>query len=718
MNLTDRTNTILTRVQQAYLRTRPLIWKQTCKSSFGPFSEDRIGHVYVINLDRQPERWTRVLRELRHVRDGSGGLLADHTTRVPAVDARNFGHTLDLAGVVRSYTLGDQLYVDPRSILPPKLDLGERVEMSRQEIAVALSHIDVWRRIAEGIHRYALVLEDDVWFRRKFARSVDRVWSQLAKLRTESPFFDVLYLSYKEVEYGAEKSPLSEHVSKLYRGLWYLSGYVVSKRGATRLLNRLPVRGPVDLWMNHQFSDMDVLCASESVIEQRSDGSSQNSYSVLPILSKIGVLNSEEPGHFHRRPLPKPVFAIGPEGSGLTSVAMALSMLGYRCCSDLESIPRKEIESLLEKKASSEFDAYVNIGSLGAHLDFLAERYPNALLIDSSPEADRAIARSQVWQDRLLRLPSGAADKWKLLCEFIRTIPPACPYPEVEELGQRRLALRGSALPSTASVWLERDDSPWVASGQGLLAGVPSVTFGPASRSCVFPYDMSPKNSLTFSGHRWTRRCDTFQGNLALFDPSNVSVKPGSGVTLTTQKDDMGVRQYSSGALSSRSKYLFGRFSANLRPPKVSGLVTGVFLHRDSPRQEIDIEFLGNAPNKMLANVFYNPGSEGDRFDYGYRGSPCLIDLGFDYSSDFHEYSLEWSRDEIRWLVDGHIVHARSNWSPTPIPHLPMLFHINLWPTSSRELAGSVEEKQLPASANLQHVELPGGRLPEGSPHN
>jgi Glycosyl hydrolases family 16 len=80
-----------------------------------------------------------------------------------------------------------------------------------------------------------------------------------------------------------------------------------------------------------------------------------------------------------------------------------------------------------------------------------------------------------------------------------------------------------------------------------------------------------------------------------------------------------------------------------------AGLITGMFLHRNSPRQEIDIEFIGKDTRKMLVNVFYNPGVEGSRMEYGYRDAPTLIDLGFDASEDFHEYEIEWREGSIRW---------------------------------------------------------------------
>ncbi len=58
-------------------------------------------------------------------------------------------------------------------------------------------------------------------------------------------------------------------------------------------------------------------------------------------------------------------------------------------------------------------------------------------------------------------------------------------------------------------------------------------------------------------------------------------------------------------------------------------MVTGFFLHRNSPRQEIDIEIAGNRTDRLLVNVFYNPGGEGAKFDYGYRGAASYINLGF-----------------------------------------------------------------------------------------
>lgn len=131
-------------------------------------------------------------------------------------------------------------------------------------------------------------------------------------------------------------------------------------------------------------------------------------------------------------------------------------------------------------------------------------------------------------------------------------------------------------------------------------------------------------------------------------------------------------------------------------------------MHRNSPRQEIDIEFLGKDTTKMLVNVYYNPGLEGAKIEYGYRGTPTLIDLGFDAFDDFHLYEIEWSPASIRWLVDGQLVYKRVTWNPTPIPHLPMNFNVNLWHSRSEELAGRLPVDVLPTCAELKYIGIFG----------
>ena len=108
----------------------------------------------------------------------------------------------------------------------------------------------------------------------------------------------------------------------------------------------------------------------------------------------------------------------------------------------------------------------------------------------------------------------------------------------------------------------------------------------------------------------------------------------------------------------------------------------------------------------MLVNVFFNPGDDGAAIAYGYRGAPCRVDLDFDTALDFHLYAIEWRPGRIAWLVDGRVVHERVGWNPTPLPHLAMRLHANLWAPRSEALAGRIGENTLPAAATFRNISV------------
>src|ERR1039458_6774407 len=81
-------------------------------SAFGP-GDDKIGSILVVNLDRQPRRWRRVLRELGRFQTSDGAPLASIAQRLSAVDARDGRAVAATADVDSTYRIGDQLYVQP-----------------------------------------------------------------------------------------------------------------------------------------------------------------------------------------------------------------------------------------------------------------------------------------------------------------------------------------------------------------------------------------------------------------------------------------------------------------------------------------------------------------------------------------------------------------------------------------------------------------------------
>jgi GR25 family glycosyltransferase involved in LPS biosynthesis len=455
------------------------------------------------------------------------------------------------------YTLADQLYVEPQpNALPDRFELDRPILMSPAEIAVAQSHIHIWKVVAEGDHAYALVLEDDIHFKRNFGSILDTAWMEMTSADQAQPQFDFLYLSYKEVKNGARKKFLSTNLFRPERGLWYFSGYVLSKTGARRLLELLPCRGPIDLWINHQFSKLDVRAVRKSIIGQRCDLTSSNSYSILPSLTKIGVIDSEGAALFQDRPKTQPVFAFSSDESGSSSLAMALSMLGYRCCSNLDKLPSDELESLLTGSSNSIFNAYVNIGCLTQHIRILKANYPQAKFIVTVNQLTRNEAHMYSLLDGLegadmVQLHSNEQRKWRVVCEHLLCAPPACLYPEIEDLGRQELLDQDSeVMASKTGKILKYDASPWVVEPHPDWSGINSKN--PVSQTCGNEARVAFNDPLErIDAERWLLRDDTFPGNLALFRPGNVVVRPDSGIVLTVKEEPLGVRDFRGKSLGS-----------------------------------------------------------------------------------------------------------------------------------------------------------------------
>lgn len=388
MNTATHSGRLSRLLYRAMLGTRHLATRPRSKTFGAEQHHDAIPRIYVINLDRKPDRWRQMSRELGSLRDRSGKSLATMIRRFSAIDARYYKALPSSQLVLPHYSLADQLFVEPNPLLAESRDAHlKRIEMTSQEVAIALSHVEVWKRIAASSPPYTLVLEDDVYFPRGFVHRLDDAWAELMQRSRLAPTLDMVYLSYREVGEDVPNRPFSDLLFRPVTGLWQLSGYVLSRSGAQKLLDLLPVRGPVDLWLNHQFRHLDVFATRRSIIKQRLDIPSTNSYSVLPVLSEMGVLTREKPLLVKGRAMPGPVFAFGKTGSGLTALAAALSMLGYRCCSDIAELPASEHADLFRKRRGRVFDAYVNIGSLGPQeLIELARLYRQARFIVTSDD--------------------------------------------------------------------------------------------------------------------------------------------------------------------------------------------------------------------------------------------------------------------------------------------------------------------------------------------
>ncbi|MFE4467263.1 family 16 glycosylhydrolase [Leifsonia sp. NPDC056824] len=662
----------------------------------------RIEAILVINLDRQPTRWRRVARELRRFKTVDGDNLMSIVRRFAAIDARDGRAVAATADVDPLYQIGDQLFVQPDDRLAQSFQADEPVRMSRQEIAVARSHIEVWKSIAIGAESHVLVLEDDAWFRPAAGSSIDRIWREAGTRKAKADGPDLVYLSYEDAGGTALREDEHGGVFRPIRGLWHLSGYVLSRAGAKKLLRSMPVEGPVDLWMNYRLAELDALAMTSPAIGQRLDGESDNAYSVMPYLARAGVVDG---GH-----AVMPGGLLGSERvlawtrrGDREGLAMALSMLGLRVrVFDIGEELLSDADLVKELRV---FDALVDPPLKSSALESAMAIESTKFVFEGQDGGPAQTVRKDVSASRIATVsPEGDEEAaWQALCELLKIPSPVEPFPlgapssfqlfrhdrspDHSADGRQQL---GSVLPMDDSPWVLPPGALWRRRYRGELPSHAAETVIVAA-------------PMTDVSESFPSMTETFPGNLASFSPDNLLYGDG-GVRVVLERRDGASRPFVSGALASERTFLHGRFQADIRAAAGPGVITGFFLHRGSPRQEIDIEIAGSDPTRMLTNVYFNPGDEGSAFDYGYRGAPHRVDLGFDATQEFHEYAIVWTEDGIVWLVDGIPVHERTSWNPTPIPHLTMRLHANLWAPRSLELAGQINNHDLPTSAEFRNV--------------
>jgi GR25 family glycosyltransferase involved in LPS biosynthesis len=701
MNLRDASG-ILRGIAFRLLRAMASIFPGGEISAFGT-GEGLINSILIVNLDRQPRRWRRVVRELRRFRTADDVSLASIARRFAAVDARDGRAVAATPDVDSTYRIGDQLYVQPDARLAECFPVNEPIKMTRQEIAVARSHVEVWKTIACGADKYVLVLEDDVWFKRGAAAAISCGWRAAIQHCCADGGPSLLYLSYADAGGTAERVDLCDALFRPVRGLWFLSGYVLSREGAAALLRAMPVIGPVDMWMNYRFGELGALALASPVILQRQDSGSDNSYSVLPYLARAGIIDAGSGPMAPKRTGAVSVVAWTARGEH-ERLAMALSMLGLRVRvfdGDEGAIRPQDLLELFEI-----FDALVDAPLTPEAVEAAIARNDMRFLMEAKTVHRPETGHGSLPPSRtaILSYDESGSRLWEPLCSLLSLTEPVQSFPTGTP---RRLRMFRDDRADTHRIVLSHpqqtsmlDESPWVLPPN--YEWQPRV---PSHRPILPVGELLVFSKMTTATSSFPALVETFPGNLVSFT-QDALVHDEDGAHLIVTKIATGTREYRSGAFASKQLFEYGRFEAEIKAASGSGLITGFFLHRDAPRQEIDVELAGDDPRSMLVNVYFNPGDDGAAINFGYRGAPCRIDLGFDATSDFHVYTVDWRPDRITWSVDGHVVHERVGWDPTPIPHLPMRLHANLWAPRSEELAGRLDPHVLPVTSRFKNVSV------------
>ncbi|KAI1204368.1 uncharacterized protein F4807DRAFT_335169 [Annulohypoxylon truncatum] len=125
----------------------------------------------------------------------------------------------------------------------------------------------------------------------------------------------------------------------------------------------------------------------------------------------------------------------------------------------------------------------------------------------------------------------------------------------------------------------------------------------------------------------------------------------------------------------------YGNVKAKIKTGKDAGVVTAFILLSDV-KDEIDFEWVGTELDIAQTNYYFQGIPD-------YTHSTNITGVS-DTNDNFHEYEIQWTPDQIQWLVDGKVGRTQKKsdtWNATAnqwdFPQTPARVQLSIWPGGS-----------------------------------
>ena len=176
-------------------------------------------------------------------------------------------------------------------------------------------------------------------------------------------------------------------------------------------------------------------------------------------------------------------------------------------------------------------------------------------------------------------------------------------------------------------------------------------------------------------------------GELQYYAPDEVYVEDGK-LRLRSRVRYYEGQLFTSGHVHSNYSFQYGRVDIRAKLPATRGMWPALWMlpANGGWPPEIDIlELLGHEPTTIHMSVHWGPLPEGvSPWDIGQTATSGFT--GPDFTADYHVFSLEWTTDTLRFLIDD----TERFVTTAGVPHEPMYLIMNTaigghWPGSPDE---------------------------------
>jgi beta-glucanase (GH16 family) len=218
-------------------------------------------------------------------------------------------------------------------------------------------------------------------------------------------------------------------------------------------------------------------------------------------------------------------------------------------------------------------------------------------------------------------------------------------------------------------------------------------------------------NFDTFDSSRWALQTHTWDGNLAQFSTTNTSFANGIATLNLTPEPTDTAKPFRGVEMRSRDTLTYGKVESRIRFAKGSGVISSlVLIYTPWPADdwnELDIETLGQYSDRTQFNVNIYTGAPTTppvAQSVSPTQFPELSTLGFDPTADFHDYAIEWTPAEARFVVDGVV---KRTWSAQiDRLKLPQNILLTIWASSAAGWAGPIQSDSAPTSADYDWIRV------------
>lgn len=234
-----------------------------------------IQKTYVLNMAHRDDRRITLKQKLKQIKTIKGTLL-DHITWWKGFFGEN---QWDESVHISKYSFYYHWKIDPNpkwsAVSEDKMHKS-MVDCSIAESNIALGHASILYDIVKNKIPVALILEDDIDFIPGFTLKIEDIFTNQLP-----PDWDILYVSALPADYGFKWEEHSTDLLKVHNGVWWFSGLILKEETAQKLIDAFPIVGPVDVWINYQFKDLNVYMTKCNLVNQNIGMLSDNTYSFM-----------------------------------------------------------------------------------------------------------------------------------------------------------------------------------------------------------------------------------------------------------------------------------------------------------------------------------------------------------------------------------------------------------------------------------------------------